>query len=78
MAAQSKELLEEYYDRDYLTYEEVMDLGLRAVTEDGESVLQEFRGKVFRSANRDDASGYFSRSMQEAGQGASPTYLQHA
>lgn len=79
MATQGRELLGEYYDRDHLTYDEVRELGLRAVTEDGDPVSQEeFQGKVFRFANRDDASGYVVRSMEETGAGSTLAYLQRA
>ena len=79
MATQGRELLGEHYDKDHLTYEDVQDLGLRAATEDGEPVSQEeFQGKVFRFANRDDASGYVVRSMEETGQSATLAYLQRA
>ena len=79
MATRGKELLGEFYDRDHLTYEEVRGLGPNAVTGDGDPVPQEeFQGKVFRFANRDDASGYGVRSMEETGQGTTLTYLQRA
>ena len=79
MTTQGEELLGEFYDRDHLTYEEVRELGLNAVTEDGDPIPQEkFQGKVFRFANRDDASGYGVRSMEETGQGTTLTYLQRA
>ena len=79
MATQGRELLGQYYDKDYLTYEEVRELDLKAVTEDGEPVPQEeFQGKVFRFANRDDASGYLVKSAEETGGGTTLTYLQRA
>ena len=79
MATQGRELLEEHYDKDYLTYDEVRDLGPRAVTEDGEPVAQEeFQGKFFRFANRDDASGYLVRRIEETGQSTTLAYLQRA
>ncbi len=79
MATQGRELLGEFYDNDHITYDEVRNLGLRAVTEKGEPVPQEeFQGKVFRFANRDDASGYLVRSAEETGQSTTLTYLQRA
>ena len=79
MASHGRELLGEHYGEDYLTYEQVEALGLKAVTEGGEEVpREEFRGKVFRLENPDDASGYVVREMEATGQPATLCYLQRA
>jgi hypothetical protein len=50
MVSSGKELLGERYERDHLTYEEIEDLDLRVVTENGEPVSpEELRGKIFRT-----------------------------
>ncbi len=62
-----------------MIHEDVQDPDSRGVTEDGKSVLQEeCQDKGFRFANRDDSSGYGTRSVGETGQSVPPTYLQHA
>lgn len=59
MASTGKEILGEHYGDDHLTYEEITGLGLGVVTEKGESVpIDELRGKIFRIADKDEASGY--------------------
>ena len=79
MAAQGRELLGEYHDGGQLTQEQVRALGSMAVTQDGQPVSrEEVRGKFFRFANRGDASGYPSWDVEETGQGAPLTFLQHA
>lgn len=79
MATKGKEFFREHYEENRLIHEDVQDSGSRGVTEDGKSVLQEeCQGKVFRFANRDDASGYGMKSVRETGQSAPPTYLQRA
>ena len=79
MASHGRELLGEHYGEDYLTYERIEALGLKAVTEKGEEVPQEeFRGKIFRLENPDDASGYVVREMETTGQSSSLCYLQRA
>ena len=50
MVSSGKELLGERDERDHLTYEEIEDLDLRVVTENGEPVSpEELRGKIFRT-----------------------------
>lgn len=79
MATQGKEFFREHYEEDRLTYEDVQDPGSRGVIVNGETVLrEECQGKVFRFANRGDASGYGASSVGETGQSASSTYLQRA
>ena len=77
MASHGKELLGEYYDDDHLTYEEIRELGLNVVTEKGETVpTEELRGKIFRIADRDDASGYVVSNMESTGTRTVICYLQ--
>jgi hypothetical protein len=77
MASNGKELLGERYERDHLTYEEIEDLDLRVVTENGETVSpQELRGKIFRIVDRDEPSGYVVRNMETTGEGTTLCYLQ--
>jgi hypothetical protein len=77
MASNGKELLGERYERDHLTYEEFVDLDLRVVTENGETVpTEELRGKIFRIVDRDEPSGYVVRNMETTGEGTTLCYLQ--
>ncbi len=79
MASHGKELLGEHYGEDHLTYEQIQALGLKAVTEEGEEVPQEeFRGRIFRIEDPDDASGYLVREMETTGQPSTLCYLQRA
>ena len=79
MASTGKELLGEYYERDHLTYEEIEELNLRAVTEDGRTLdTEELRGKIFRIVDRDEPSGYVVRSMESTGTSTVLCYLQAA
>jgi hypothetical protein len=76
MASNGKELLGERYERDHLAYEEIGDLGLRVVTEKGETVPpEELQGKIFRIADRDEPSGYVVRNMETTGEGTTLCYL---
>lgn len=77
MASNGRQLLEERYERDHLTYEEIADLDLRVVTENGETVsAEELRGKIFRIVDRDEPSGYVVRNMETTGEGTTLCYLQ--
>jgi hypothetical protein len=77
MASNGKELLGERYERDHLTYEEIADLDLRVVTENGETLSpEELRGKIFRIVERDEPSGYVVRNMETTGEGTILCYLQ--
>jgi hypothetical protein len=77
MASNGKELLGERYERDHLTYEEIVDLDLRVVTENGETVpTEELRGNIFRIVDRDEPSGYVVRNMETTGEGTTLCYLQ--
>lgn len=68
MASHGKELLGEHYDDEHLSYEEIRELGLEVVTEKGETIpTEDLRGKVFRIADRDDASGYVVSPMETTG-----------
>lgn len=77
MASTGRELLGERYQRDHLTYEEIEDLDLTVVTENGETVTSgELRGRIFRIVDRDEPSGYVVRNMETTGEGATLCYLQ--
>ena len=77
MASHGKELLGEHYDDEHLTYEEIEGLGLKVVTEKGETIpTEELRGKIFRIVDRDDASGYVVSSMESTGTATVLCYLQ--
>jgi hypothetical protein len=77
MASHGRELLGEHYDDGHLTYEEIRELDLKVVTEKGETIpTEELRGKVFRIADRDDASGYVVSNMESMGSRTVLCYLQ--
>jgi ribosomal protein S24E len=77
MLSNGKELLGELYGRDHLTYEEIEDLELTVVTENGETVSsEELRGKIFRIVDRDEPSGYVVKNMETTGEGTTLYYLQ--
>ncbi len=77
MVSNGKQLLGEHYERDHLTYEEIEDLEVTAVTENGETVSpEELRGKIFRIVDRDEPSGYVVRNMETTGEGTTLCYLQ--
>ena len=77
MASSGKELLGERYNDEHLTYEEIRQLGLKVVTEKGETVpTDELRGKIFRIANKDDASGYVVSPTESTGTATALCYLQ--
>jgi uncharacterized protein YtpQ (UPF0354 family) len=77
MASTGKELLGERYDDEHLTYEEIRELGLKVVTEKGETVpTDELQGKIFRIANKDDASGYVVSPTESTGTATVLCYLQ--
>jgi len=76
MASAGREILDEHYDDDHLTYEEITGLGLRVVTENGEAVpTDELRGKIFRIIDRDEASGYVVSPTETTGTAAVLSYL---
>ncbi len=77
MASTGKELLGEHYDDEHLTYEEIRGLGLKVVTEKGETVpADELRGKIFRITDKDDASGYVVSPTESTGTATVLCYLQ--
>ena len=77
MASTGKELLGEHYDDEHLTYEEIRGLGLKVVTEKGETVpADELRGKIFRITDKDDASGYVVSPTESTGTATVICYLQ--
>ncbi len=58
MASSGKELLGEHYEEDHPSEEQIAQLGLKVVTEDGRAVgSEELRGKIFRIADGDEPSG---------------------
>lgn len=77
MASTGRELLGEHYDDEHLTYEEISGLGLKVVTEDGETIpTDDIRGKIFRIVDRDDASGYVVSPTESTGTATVLCYLQ--
>jgi hypothetical protein len=77
MANTGREILGEYYDDEHLTYEEIRGLGLKVVTEKGETVSTDaLQGKIFRIADNDDASGYVVSPMETTGTATVLCYLQ--
>ena len=77
MASHGRELLGEHYNDEHLTYEEITELGLRVVTEKGETIpTEELQGKIFRIADRDDASGYVVSLTESTGTATVLCYLQ--
>ncbi len=79
MASTGKELLGEHYEEDHLSAEQIAELGLKAVTEDGLTVgSEELRGKIFRIMDRDEPSGYVVRNMETTGTSTVLCYLQAA
>ena len=77
MASTGKELLGERYKGEHLTYEEIRELGLKVVTEKGETVpTDELQGKIFRIADKDDASGYVVSPTESTGTATGLCYLQ--
>jgi len=76
MASNGKELLREHYERGRLTYEQIGDLGLAVVTENGQTLLSEgLRGKISRIVDRDEPSGYVVKNMETTGEGTTLCYL---
>ena len=77
MASHGKEILGEHYDDEHLTHEEIEELGLKVVTEKGEMIpTEDLQGKIFRIADRDDASGYVVSPMETTGTRRVLCYLQ--
>ena len=77
MASTGKERLGGRYNDEHLTYEEIRELGLKVVTEKGETVpTDELQGKIFRIANKDDASGYVVSPTESTGTATVLCYLQ--
>ena len=77
MASTGREILGEHYNNEHLTYEEVRELGVKVVTENGEQVPNdELQGKIFRIVDKDDASGYVVSSMETTGTATVLCYLQ--
>lgn len=60
-----------------MTYEEITALGLGVVAEKGEGVpTDELRGKIFRIADKDEASGYVVGPPESTGTATVLCYLQ--
>ena len=79
MAKQSEELLGKHHNGKLPTRGKVRKLGSEAATQNPTPVPQkEFQGEVFRFANRDDASGYLVRNMEETRGSTILTYPQRA
>ncbi len=77
MESHGKQLLGEHYYDEYLTYEEIQELGLEVITEKGASVpTEDLRGKIFRIADPDEASGYVVSPMETTGTRRNLCYLQ--
>jgi hypothetical protein len=77
MASTGREILGEHYDDEHLTYGEMQGLGLKVVTEDGETVpFDELQGKIFRIVDKDDASGYVVSPTESTGTVTVLCYLQ--
>lgn len=77
MASHGREILGEYYENEHLTHEQIEELGLRVVTEEGETVPgEQLQGKVLRIQDRDDASGYVVSPMETTGTATVLCYLQ--
>jgi hypothetical protein len=77
MASTGRELLGAHYDDEHLTYEEILGLGLKVVTEEGEMLpTDELRGKIFRIVDKDDASGYVVSPTETTGTATVLCYLQ--
>jgi hypothetical protein len=79
VASTGRELLGEHYEHDHLTYEEIEELDLKVVTQDGRTLdSTDLRGRIFRIADRDEPSGYVVRSMESTGTSTVLCYLQAA
>jgi hypothetical protein len=79
MASTGRELLKDHYEDEHLSFEEIEALGLKVVTENGETLdSEQLQGKVFRIVDRDEPSGYVVRSMETTGQSTVLCYLQAA
>ena len=79
MASPGKELLGEHYEEDHLSAEQIAELGLKVVAEDGRTVGSEgLRGKIFRIVDRDEPSGYVVKNMETTGPSTTLCYLQAA
>ena len=77
MASHGRELLGEHYNDEHLTYEEITKLGLKVVTEKGEAIpIEELQGKIFRIADRNDASGYVVSPTESTATATVLCYLQ--
>lgn len=79
MASPGRELLGEHYDDEHLTREEIEALGLKVVTENGETLTpDDLQGKIFRIVDRDEPSGYVVSSTESTGTSTTLCYLQAA
>ena len=79
MASTGKELLGEHYEEDHLSAEQIAELGLKVVTEDGRTVgSEELRGKIFCIVDRDEPGGYVVKNVETTGTSTTLCYLQAA
>jgi hypothetical protein len=77
MMSTGRELLGEHYEDEHLTYEEIQRLDLKVVTEKGETVpTDELQGKIFRIADKDEASGYVVSPTESTGTATVLCFLQ--
>ena len=76
---EARRLLGDLYGEDHLTHQQIEDLGLKVVTEKGETLPpEETQGKIFRIEDPDEMSGYLVSSMESTGQSTTLSYLQKA
>ncbi len=79
MASNGSELLQEHYEKDHLSHEEIENLDLKVVTENGASIAPgELQGKIFRIVDRDEPSAYVVNSTESTGTRTTLCYLQGA
>ena len=76
---EARRLLGDLYGEDHLTHEQIQELRLKVVTENGETIPpEETQGKVFRIEDPDEMSGYLVSSTESTGQSTVLSYLQKA
>ena len=79
MASAGRELLGDHYEDEHLTHEEIEELNLQVVTEEGQLVgPEDLRGRIFRIVDRDEPSGYVVRNMESTGTSTVLCYLRAA
>lgn len=79
MAGEGRRLLGEHYGEEHITHEQIEELGLRVVTENGEIIPpEETQGKIFRIEDPDEPSGFLVSNMESTGTSTILSYLQKA